>query len=1807
ERGGVWSDWSHQPLAVGLMPPTVSPNISIAPLVSNVIPALDTSKGVSLQVPTGYATYQWQAVGGNTNLSTTNTLYTTTPGQYHVMVTQQFGCSSSFSNPYTVINAGGPNPPSAAAGLVATSISNTQIRLDWNVNPGQPFPQTGFEVYQASSAAGPYKIIAILGASATKDTATGLNPGATYYYKVRAVNNTAAAAASNVANSTTFADVQPPTAPTNLVVTGTTHTSVSLSWGAATDNVGVTEYDVYVNGKKVTSGLTTTTFTVYNLNYPASYNFVVTAKDFAGNQSPFSNQVTSEPLASGLFFNYYNLGTAPTTMPNYHDTLTEAKTGVSTSGPSLSPRTQSTNFGFLWQGYIHITTAGNYSFRTVSADGSQVWLGPLNGDASPYSFTATPIVNNNGLHTSPATVTSAAQALQVGTYPIAIAYFHGSSRFTTPSLTLSWTTPSSGTFTTIPSSQFADVSVNNGSAPAAPSNLVATAQTYSKIGLTWTDNSSNETGFEVWRSTNPTTGYATVGLAQPGTTSYVDSNLSASTQYFYELRAIGQFGQSAFSATSNATTLALPTAPAAPTNLVAEGTSTANSVTVSWTDNSVNEDNFQLYRSTPSNTNYLLIATLPANTTSYKDNGLFPSSVYYYKVRAVNIGGSSAYSNEDSGHTAVNAPTMAPITANQFMRFGTQLQLNVTASGGSGTLNLQVANLPAFGSFTQNGSGAGTITFNPQVTDQGIYNNITVTVTDANNLTSSQSFNLTVNNNFNPVIARPVNNVSVNEQQTAVINLSATDQNATDVLTWSFKGLPGFASTVINGGSAQLNLAPGYADGGSYTVQARVDDGNQGFDTVSFTITVVPVTPPTVKVYEHFADGSAGTVAGAPWNNTSALPTQNEVFANLLDQNGVNSGISLTITSAWQNLSFGNGTNTFGQTTGNNSGVYPDAVLGSAYYTVETPQTIRVSGLDTSTKYNFTFFGSRGNVNDDRTSVYSVTNNSGTSTVSLQAANNTTQTVSVNNVVPNPDGTVVITLARGANAPYGYMNSVVIEKQFNDHTAPARPRNIAGQFVNNNQVALTWIAAAYNANSYQVYRSTSAGGPYTLLNPGMNNPVQASYTDSTISQNNTYYYYVTATNAYGVSPTSDTVTMAIPNLPPVVTNIAPISVQAQKTASVNVSASDPGDVITLSASGLPGFASFTDNGNGQGTLSLAPATSDVGSYTGSIVATDNHGGSSSTPVSITVGSANLRNIYINMNDGSASEPAQGAPWNNMNSAPNAGAGIANLRDDSAALTGFGISLVDPWAGANNVGPTTGNNSGVYPDNVMQSLYYDASGSGSPRHINITGLSAKGKYNIKFYGGRGGVSDNRITHYSVGSQSVQLNAASNTSQTVELDGLSPDASGRIQILVAQDAGAAFAYLNALQIQYTFDTTFYAPTNLTASSPNSSTINLNWVNNAPGTTTSFEVWRATSPTGPWSLLTTVAGTTTSYSNTGLGAGSAFFYEVRGIAGARQSPFSNVASSSTVAYSVYVQMNDGSQNLPQGGIWNSINTLIFPGFVLPNMINGSMQATGINLGMITNFTGYNVFGVKTGNNSGIFPDNVMNGFFYMNFGDTAKMIVTGLDLTSTYNLNFFGSRANPATSVVSTYKVGNTVVSLDAANNSTRTVQVAGIKPDSTGSIFFSIYNSDGGRAYLNALVIDGVPSAAEAFGQTPVPTAVPRTGAGAAVTGAANALSLSGSTDPYMGPVRLMAYPNPFIDEIRLSVSLNKPVDKLNAMVIDVTGRVLHEEQLTGLPQGVTEQKLHLNAAALPAGTYFVILTGLPDGKTKAVPMVKQDKQ
>ncbi|HEX8546380.1 MAG TPA: T9SS type A sorting domain-containing protein [Cytophagaceae bacterium] len=88
------------------------------------------------------------------------------------------------------------------------------------------------------------------------------------------------------------ADAQVPTSPT-LVSTGVTSTSVSLSWSGATDNVGVTGYDLYMGSSKVnTSDITATTYTVSGLSANTKYSFTVKAKDAAGNISVASNVVT---------------------------------------------------------------------------------------------------------------------------------------------------------------------------------------------------------------------------------------------------------------------------------------------------------------------------------------------------------------------------------------------------------------------------------------------------------------------------------------------------------------------------------------------------------------------------------------------------------------------------------------------------------------------------------------------------------------------------------------------------------------------------------------------------------------------------------------------------------------------------------------------------------------------------------------------------------------------------------------------------------------------------------------------------------------------------------------------------------------------------------------------------------------------------------------------------------------------------------------------------------------------------------------------------------------------------------------------------------------------------------------------------------------------------------------------------------------------------------------------------------------------------------------------------------------------------
>ena len=92
------------------------------------------------------------------------------------------------------------------------------------------------------------------------------------------------------------------------------------------------------------------------------------------------------------------------------------------------------------------------------------------------------------------------------------------------------------------------------------------------------------------------------------------------------------------------------TTPAAPSSLSATPFS-ATQVNLSWTDNSSNETAFLLERKTGSGGTYAQIASIAANTVSYSDNTVTASTTYFYRIRATNANGNSAYSNEATATT----------------------------------------------------------------------------------------------------------------------------------------------------------------------------------------------------------------------------------------------------------------------------------------------------------------------------------------------------------------------------------------------------------------------------------------------------------------------------------------------------------------------------------------------------------------------------------------------------------------------------------------------------------------------------------------------------------------------------------------------------------------------------------------------------------------------------------------------------------------------------------------------------------------------------------------------------------------------------------------------------------------------------------------------------------------------------------------------------------------------------------------------------------------------------------------------------
>ncbi len=173
-------------------------------------------------------------------------------------------------------------------------------------------------------------------------------------------------------------DTQAPTAPSNLVANNPTASTIDLTWTAATDNIGVTGYDVYANNVYKTT-VSNTSATVSNLSPLTTYTFYVIAKDAAGNQSPQSNTATGTTLSAppaGTSCGTENFENIPAASSSYSTrtwtnnnitwTATDARTDETINNKAITLRVGSLTSSTVSGGIQNLTLSASLKYGNTN-------------------------------------------------------------------------------------------------------------------------------------------------------------------------------------------------------------------------------------------------------------------------------------------------------------------------------------------------------------------------------------------------------------------------------------------------------------------------------------------------------------------------------------------------------------------------------------------------------------------------------------------------------------------------------------------------------------------------------------------------------------------------------------------------------------------------------------------------------------------------------------------------------------------------------------------------------------------------------------------------------------------------------------------------------------------------------------------------------------------------------------------------------------------------------------------------------------------------------------------------------------------------------------------------------------------------------------------------------------------------------------------------------------------------------------------------------------------------------------------------
>ncbi len=507
--------------------------------------------------------------------------------------------------------------PTAPTNLTASNVAETSLTLTWTASTDN-VGVTAYEVYQGANLLNGNVI-------GTSFNVSGLACNTAYSFTVKAKDAAGNVSdPSNAANTTTTAcDVQAPTVPSNVTASNVSSSSLTLSWTASTDNVGVMAYEVYQGATLVNGNVTGTSLNITGLACNSPFSFTVKAKDAAGNTSANSSalNVSTSACSTGIIVyddalaggwddwswgstrNYVN--TSPVQVGvNSIRVDYSGWGGVSLRQATAITPTANTEVKF----WVYSTAANSLRFYIQTDDSS--------AQPAEYAFTTDAnqwkeITVNMSQMGSPAAIKRI--NFQNGSANNVTAYFD--------QIRIDSNTPPTDT-----------------QAPSVPTGLTASNITQTSLTLSWTASTDNVavTAYEVYRGTTLLSGSVSG-------TSYNVTGLTCGTAYSFTVKAKDAAGNiSAASNALNTNTLTCPDtqAPSKPVGLAASN-KTQSSLTLTWT---ASTDNIGVVAYEVYQGGVLLNGNV--TTTSLNISGLICNTTYTYNVKAKDAAGNvSAISN----------------------------------------------------------------------------------------------------------------------------------------------------------------------------------------------------------------------------------------------------------------------------------------------------------------------------------------------------------------------------------------------------------------------------------------------------------------------------------------------------------------------------------------------------------------------------------------------------------------------------------------------------------------------------------------------------------------------------------------------------------------------------------------------------------------------------------------------------------------------------------------------------------------------------------------------------------------------------------------------------------------------------------------------------------------------------------------------------------------------------------------------------------------------------------------------------------